>query len=263
MPKAYSINERREVDHEHEHEDEHKHEDKEGSNTLLELESQKLLNERLMHRCAYMQNTVNETEEQVQRLEAEFRELSAREKNTAAAAAAAAVAVTNAAAAAKKGANSDGESLEHLLSEAPGFLALPTLDESTEAGVACFVRSEHAEARLHFFQARHLTRKAGDSLGEARAEANLCNVYSSIGEPRLAFTHFERAISLFRKCQRSDLERAILSNGIICCLQLRRFDEGLGLALRKLAVSHDEPEHRKDAEMWIDKINREFLSAQE
>ena len=54
---------------------------------------------------------------------------------------------------------------------------------------------------------------------------------------------------------RVDLEAAILSNGVLICLQLKRFDEAMGLALRKLAIMSDEDE-KEEAKSWIDRVNK-------
>jgi len=135
------------------------------------------------------------------------------------------------------------------------FLPEPTFEKSLEEGVRNFSKRNYVAARFHFLQAREYARRESNQRGEGRAEGNLSNVYASIGKPKRAWVHFKRALNIFRKEQDTTLEGLMLSNGVICAIQLGQFDEALGLALRKLAISVD-PREKTEAEDWIDKVNQ-------
>ncbi|CAK8994125.1 unnamed protein product [Durusdinium trenchii] len=143
---------------------------------------------------------------------------------------------------------------EEMFEQLRTFEPLESFQEATDAGVHCFGLRQFNLAKLHFFQARHLALEAQDLEAEAKAEGNISNVYSSMDEPQHALVHFKRSLFLLRKIGDVDLEGVMLSNGIICCIQLERFDEAMGLAVRKMAIASD-PKGKAEAEEWISKIN--------
>ena len=135
------------------------------------------------------------------------------------------------------------------------FVGDTDFESSIRSGVAAFGRAEYELARCHFTVALGHAKAEGEERSEARAEGNLANVYSTLYRPAKAMKHFHRALKLLRKLKEKRLEAFILSNGVVCSIQLGQYDEAMGYALRKLAISTDRGE-KKEAEAWIDKVNQ-------
>jgi len=129
-----------------------------------------------------------------------------------------------------------------------------SFNECMDMGIEQYKSKRYPQARFLFIKAREFAIKDGNEKGQARAEGNLSNVYTSVGQPKRALVHFRRSLTILRRLKETALESSILTNGIICCIQIGEHDQALGLALRKLAISTD-PNEKTIAEDLIDKIN--------
>lgn len=127
-------------------------------------------------------------------------------------------------------------------------------DKILEEGVRYFSEQNFEQARHHFRSALLIARRNIDHLLGARAMGNLANVYSADNNPEKAHKYFRRALRLLRQLRETKMESLIISNGVVCCVQLGKYDEALGLALRKMAISENVDEYR-EAEGWIEKLN--------
>lgn len=179
-----------------------------------QYEQQLLLHERMKQRCTEIEEAVQRSEENLH--------VAQEEAAVAGAAAAEALKEDSVTADALPGpveqaANSDPT---EVIPE--DFPVAADFNSSIESGVEAFKAGKFKDAKLHFIQARNYAVSAENELQVARAESNICNVYVSENRSEKALVHFRRSLSLLRKMNERDIEAAVLSNGIICCLQIEQ-----------------------------------------
>jgi len=131
-----------------------------------------------------------------------------------------------------------------------------TATEALQSGISAFRGGDYQTAGRLFQESIRLAHRTKNLRVEARASGNLSNVFSAMKEPHRALYFFKHSLKILRKLKETKLESYVLENGVMCCMQLSLYDEALGLALRKMALSEGDAAEQKKAASWIDKINR-------
>lgn len=119
---------------------------------------------------------------------------------------------------------------------------------------------DFAGAKAFLTQSTWLSRREGIIVVEGRACANLAALIALEGDCQEAHRLSQRALHIFRSTGERSLECKTLTNSIFYCIALKRYDEAMGMALRKSMISEDENE-RNLGKAWIRRLQDFVCSA--
>lgn len=110
-------------------------------------------------------------------------------------------------------------------------------DSAMNRGKVAFREGDFEQAGALFRQALDSAQGRSAARDEARAFANLANVYAATGRQRAALRNYERSVARLRALGEVALEAAILPNIVECCQKLGKLEAALGYLSRELALA--------------------------